>query len=242
MGRVGWRPSAATSNEPKRHAVAAERAQQALGVRLPAVANARAVLAFYRGDLEQVVPHAQEWAELARASGDDYELAMALTLLATARLHEPEAGLAMLEESVRVARDGGIFSALSIGLPFLAGMLPIDESERALALLDEAIEVGRLVGDRWSVRQVTLAKASIALQRGEWRSALQMALDYIDHDAASALGDPFFHAGIALCRLGCFEPAAVLIGKADAMTPRNWPDWALDNARGDRRRPPRSAR
>ena len=63
--------------------VAAERAQQALGVRLAAVANARAVLAFYRGDLEQVVPYAQEWAELARASGDDYELALALMLLAS---------------------------------------------------------------------------------------------------------------------------------------------------------------
>ena len=140
------------------HIVAAERAQEALGVRLPAVANARAVLAFYRGDLEQVVPHAQEWAELARASGDDYELALALMLLATARMHEPDVGIAMLEESVRVARDAGILSALSIGLSFLAGMLPIDESERALALLDEAIEVGRLVGDRWSVPQVTLAK------------------------------------------------------------------------------------
>jgi predicted ATPase len=206
--------------------VAAERAQQALGVRLPAVANARAVLALYRGDLEHVVPYAQEWAELARASGDDYELALALTLLATARLNEPD-GLALLEESVRVARDGGIFSALSIGLPFLAGMLPIEESERALALLDEAIEVGRLVGDRWSVRQVTLAKAAIALQRGEWRNALKLALDYIDLDVASALGDPLVCAGIALCQLGCFEPAAVLIGKADAMAARNWPDWGL---------------
>ena len=174
------------------------------------------------------MPYAQEWAELARASGDDYELALALTLLATARMHEPEVGMAMLEESVRVARDGGILSALSISLPFLAGMLPIDESERALALLDEAIEVGRLVGDRWSVRQVTLAKASIALQRGEWRNALQLALDYIDLDVAGALADPLFQAGIALCRLGCFEPAAVIFGKADAMTTRNVPEWALD--------------
>ena len=98
--------------------------------------------------------------------------------------------MATLEESVRVARDAGIFSALSIGLPFLAGMLPIEESERALALLDEAIEVGRLVGDRWSVRQVTMAKGSIALQRGEWRTALQLALDYIDHDVANAVADP----------------------------------------------------
>ena len=54
-------------------------------------------------------------------AGDDYELALALTLLATARMQEPEVGIAILEESVRVARDAGILSALSIGLPFLAG-------------------------------------------------------------------------------------------------------------------------
>jgi predicted ATPase/class 3 adenylate cyclase len=207
-------------------AVAAEQAQQALGVRLATVANARAVLAFFRGDLEQVAPHAREWAELARASGDDYELAMALSVLATTRLREPD-GLASLEESVRVARDAGIFSALSISLPFLAAMLPIEESERALALLDEAIEVGRLVDDRWGVLQVTMAKGSIALQRGEWRPALQLALDYFDHDAANAVEDPLVNAGIALCQLGWFEAAAVLMGKADAMAARNWPDWGL---------------
>src|SRR5436190_1826085 len=77
-------------------AAAAEQAQQALDVRLHTVANARAVLAFFRGDLEQVSQHAHEWAELARASGDDYELAMGLSVLAAARLREPD-GLASLE-------------------------------------------------------------------------------------------------------------------------------------------------
>jgi tetratricopeptide (TPR) repeat protein len=227
---AAWAASEATFSgdfeRAEARTVAAERAQATLGVRLAAIANARAVLAFFRGDLEQVVPHAQEWAELARAAGDDYELALALMLLASARLDEPD-GLAFLEESVRVARDAGIFSALSMSLPFLAGMLPIEESERALALLDEAIEVGRLVDDRWSVLQVTLAKGSIALQRGDWRAALQLALDYFDHEAANAVGDPLVYAGVALCQLGCFEPAAVLIGKADAMAPRIWPDWGL---------------
>ena len=94
---AAWAASDATFSgdfeRAEAHTVAAERAQEALGVRLPAVANARAVLAFYRGDLEQVVPYAQEWVELARASGDDYELALALMLLATARMHEPEVGI-----------------------------------------------------------------------------------------------------------------------------------------------------
>ena len=73
-----------------------------------------------------------------------------------------------------------------------------------------------------------MAKGSISLQRGEWRSALQFALDYIDLDVANAVVDPLVCAGIALCRLGCFEPAAVIFGKADAMTTRSAPEWALD--------------
>ena len=55
-----------------------------------------------------------------------------------------------------------------------------------------------------------------------------MAVEYVESDDATALSDPFFVAGIALCRLGSFEPAAVLFGKADAMTTRSGPDWALD--------------
>src|SRR6185295_11802630 len=133
------------------------------------------------------------------------------------RMHEPGVGIAMLEESVRVARDAGIFSALSMSLPFLAAVLPIEESERALALLDEAIEVGTLVG--WSVwggePQLMISKATIAFQRGDWRTALQEIVDYVESDDASAVSGPFCVAGSALCGLGCFEPAAVLLGKAD---------------------------
>jgi predicted ATPase/class 3 adenylate cyclase len=229
---AAWAASEATFRgdfeRAEERTLAAERAQEALGVRLPAIANSRAVLAFYRGDIDQVVPHAEEWAELARASGDDYELALALLLHATACLSDPDVGMPMIEASVRVARDAGIFSALSISLPFLAGMLPIEESERALALLDEAIEVGRLVDNRWGVSQITLAKGAIALQRGEWKRALQLALEYVDQGTSNVLVDPFAQAGVALCRLGCFEPAAVLLAKADALSSaRNWPDWAL---------------
>ena len=59
----------------------AERAQAALGTRLPSVARAQAILAFFRGDFEEARRHAEEWVELARASGDAYELAHALLML-----------------------------------------------------------------------------------------------------------------------------------------------------------------
>ena len=144
-------------------------------------------------------------------------------------MNEPEVAVATLEESVRVARDAGIVSALSIGLPMLAGILPVEQSARALALLDEAVEAGRLVGDRWSVRRVTGTKVVIALQRGEWRLALQLTLDLIDIDVALALADVLFGAAIALGRLGRFEAAAVVLGRADAMASRRGGmQWTLD--------------
>ena len=37
-----------------------------------------------------------------------------------------------------------------------------------------------------------------------------------------------YSAGVALCALGSCEPAAVLFGKADAMTERWGPDWTLE--------------
>ena len=64
-----------------------------------------------------------------------------------------------------------------IGLPILAIWLPIEESERALALLDEAIEIGTRIGDRLGVSNAMGIKARIAARRGDWRTALQVAVD-----------------------------------------------------------------
>ncbi len=230
---AAWAASGATLSGDLEHAeafaIVAERAQQALGVRLTAVSSARSVLAFYRGDVDQIPAHAQEWAAIARATGDDYELAYALMLLATATMEvDPGAAFATLEESVRVARDAGLVSALSLSLPWLAALLPIEESDRKVALLDEAIEVGRIVDDRWSLPQITMAKGAIANQRGDWRTALQLALDYVEFDEAMPFSGVFSMAGCALCQLGRFEAAAVLVGKGDTRQLRNGPDWMLE--------------
>src|SRR5439155_852927 len=68
----------------------AEGAQAALGTRLASVARARAILAFFRNDFEEARRHTAEWVELARKSGDAYELAHALLMLgATLQITEP---------------------------------------------------------------------------------------------------------------------------------------------------------
>src|SRR5262249_56604312 len=116
----------------------------------PTVARAQATLALFGGCFEDARRHAAEWVELARASGDAYELAHALTMLATASQNtEPtfDPAIAAADEAVRVARTAGNDKALSDALPMLAGWLPYAESQRALALLDEATEISARIGD-----------------------------------------------------------------------------------------------
>ena len=191
------------------------------------MARAQAILAFYRNDFEAARRHAEEHVELARASGDPYEIADALLTLGGALSNtEPtfDAAIAALEESVRVARAAGIDTRLIFALPNLATWLPIEESERALALLDEAIEIATRIGDRLGVAYATGAKARLAARHGDWRTGLQGAVDSVEQ--ALELGDhgvasrSLYTAGVALCALGSYEPAAVLFGKADTMTQR----------------------
>jgi tetratricopeptide (TPR) repeat protein len=207
-------------------AVAAERAQQTVGASLPSVASAQAVLALYRGDLEQARAHAEAWVAVARSSADDYELAYGLLTLAGALnlAEQPDAALVTLEESLRVARDAGIHSALSIGLPFLAFMIFGEQSERALAIYDEAIDVSNQVGDRWGVSHTTGARGYIAAHRGEWRTLLQASLDLAEQKPEPALAltvVALLAASHAFSELGHLEPAAVLIGKWDAISDRD---------------------
>ena len=200
----------------------AERAEAALGIRLTSVARAQAILAFFRNDFEEARRYAEERVELAQKSGDAYDLAEALIMLAGAlQFTEPtfDAAIATIDECVRVARAAGLDGSLAMALPMAAPLLPIEESERALALLDEAIEIGTRIGDRMAVSSATGTKAQLAARRGDWRTALEGAVDAAEQ--ARELGESSIHgclytAGVALCALGSCEPAAVLFGKADA--------------------------
>ncbi len=111
------------------------------------------------------------------------------------------------------------------------GWLPYEESERALALLDEATEVSTRIGDRWGVANTTHQKGHIAGRRGEWRTALRAIVDAADQNlqlGALANVGLCHLAGVAFWELGLFEPAAVLIGKSDAMSEAQIPDWVLE--------------
>jgi len=205
----------------------ARAAQQRLGTEHLWVHMASATVAFFTGDLDRAREHAEEWVRLARPTGDLYELANALVMLAsTVQLADRNAALANAEEAVQVARNGGIYSALSIGLSLLAGLIIDDDIDRATVIFEEAIEVARLVGDRSAISQAPLMRSWLAARRGEWHAALRCA-----HDAAEqklALGDVALipvtaaQASIALAQLRALEPSAVLYGAKDGAP--FWPD------------------
>jgi hypothetical protein len=136
-----------------------------------------------------------------------------------------DAAIATTEEAVRVARTADVDSALVIALKNLAAFLPLEESQRAFTLYDEAIEIGTRIGDRRGVWDAIASRAVIAARRGDWRTALQGAADSAEH--ALELGDvgvvsrSLYTAGVALCSLGSGAPAAVVFGKANAIQERS---------------------
>ena len=114
----GPKTSSPPRNEPKPRSVSGLRPWRGL----------RRLLAFYRSDFEEARRHAEEWVELARASGDPYELAHALIMLGSAlQITEPtlDAAIAAVDEAVRVARAAGIDAALSIGLRPRRDLAPV---------------------------------------------------------------------------------------------------------------------
>ena len=67
-------------------------------------------------------------------------------------------------------------------------------------------------------------RARLAARLGDWRTALRGAVDSVER--ALQLGDhgvvsrSLYTAGVALCALGSYEPAAVLFGKSATMAQR----------------------
>ena len=170
----------------------------------------------------------------AQDSGDPYELAHTLTWLGVTFAYSNDIAQATttLDEAVRVARDAGVTAPLAMGLSTLAQLLPIEEADRALALLDEAVELGTRTGDRTAVWNATTNRGYIAARLGDWQTALRDQADtaelMLEAGALMAMFGCFWGAGIALCGLDHFETAAVLIGKADAMSDRYGIQWEVD--------------
>jgi hypothetical protein len=98
-----------------------------------------------------------------------------------------------------------------------------EQPTRAGALVDEAAEVARKLGDRWALAMADSHRARIALVQEDWPAALQASTDAAEQDhllgGSVPLGSTFIMGSIALAHLQIFEPAAVLVGVIEARFP-----------------------
>jgi predicted ATPase/class 3 adenylate cyclase len=196
----------------------AREAQAALGTEHLWVHAAAGVFAFFSGDLDETTRHAQAWVDGARRTGDPYEIAQALILLATALIAEPARASVVAEEAVRIAHEASIPGTL-LYASFVVANLPSDDPTQVLALLDEAADAATKLGDRQGLASVDAFRGIIAARIGDWRAALRASANAAElhFNADSALfGLAVWGTAFALARLGELEPAARLIGFAEA--------------------------
>ena len=111
-----------------------------------------AVIAGYKGRIDEAIAHYERQVELARAAVDPPRLNWALFHLAMCRaaIHDPLAGRVEAEEALAVARgSGGNPTAVCLGLLGVGRALRGKDPAAALALLDESAEVAASVRNRW---------------------------------------------------------------------------------------------
>ncbi|WP_410962484.1 hypothetical protein, partial [Salmonella sp. SAL4358] len=87
-----------------------------------------------------------------------------------------ERGVATFEEAVRVAREGRIDGALVFALPHLGTALAVHAPDRAVAFLDEAIDVARRIGDTMAFGTALGMRAMVAAHLGQPEMALMMIM------------------------------------------------------------------
>ncbi len=212
----------------------AERVQHTLGTPPWPILRNRAVVAYMEGDSEEWERRAQEWVDLARAQGNEIELAHSLPSLAGSLtgLGRFDSARATWEEAILVARQVGQLSSLGFALGALVGALERYEDDRAVALLDEAESLAEVIHSPALMYSVAAFRAWLALGREDWRSALSQAREtaelITEISWLTMYAEPLcLQAGLALCELGRFEPAAVLTGKCGHMAQFS-PLWAQD--------------
>ena len=181
--------------------------------------RSRAVAAYFAGDYVQAIEEARRWVTVTRASEDHFGLSDALVFLGVVLTPAaPDDAREAFDESLVITRADGIPSSLALNLSTVAGYLPIEESERAVSLLDEAIDVGTRCGDQMAVSVSISNKGTISARSGDWHSALAAAVDAaeLELEMGDALGlmNTYMLASSALTALGRHEAGAVLLGVA----------------------------
>jgi predicted ATPase/DNA-binding SARP family transcriptional activator len=173
---------------------------------------------YYRGQADQAAEVCQRMVRAARASGDDPRLVHALYMssvgLASAgRTNESDL---VAEESLSLARRIQNPTAMASALYARALSLEVLDPGRAASMLEEAVEHGTRVSNRWIVAFAQTELVSLASRRGELEVALRLARDVIDtwHRAGDWANQwlTLRHVAGVLTQRGDYEDAALLQG------------------------------
>ena len=169
-------------------------------------------------DVQTALAVGEEAVRLARQTGDDYVLAVALNNLGATHdlLGDTERVAAYLEESLELRRRLGDMSGIALSLYNLAdGALRKGDAGRAAALYSEAAEVANAIGDKRHLCFAYGGLASVAYRERRWedaethaRASLRLAKEIGDKRAmmeaifclagiAAATGDPARAARLA---------------------------------------------
>jgi predicted ATPase len=169
-------------------------------------------------DVQAALAVGDEAVRLARQTGDDYVLAVALNNLGAIHdlLGDTERVAAYLEESLELRRRLGDMSGLALSLYNLAdGALRKGDAGRAAALYSEAAEIASAIGDKRHLCFAYGGLASVAHRERRWedaethaRASLRLAKEIGDKRAmmeaifclagiAAATGDPARAARLA---------------------------------------------
>jgi tetratricopeptide (TPR) repeat protein len=141
-------------------------------------------LALYTADRAAAPPLLEEAAEVARAAGDQRELALALGYLGSARQQQGDQAAAeeLFSAAIVAGRASGDTVALSDALLRLGGLdIVRRQFDSAQSLLEEALELSHALGYRNYTTTINRQLAQLALARGDLsvasarvRSSLEM--------------------------------------------------------------------
>jgi predicted ATPase/class 3 adenylate cyclase len=175
----------------------------------------------YVGDGEVTGPLAAEMAELARARGDDYDLANALTFVAIGFMYagETSRSRAPIDEALTIARRHGNPTARAYA-GLLGGLCTMDDDpRRALTLFDEGLAAAISVRNHVAMGLIISNSAYVYLEIGRPAEAARRLLQSIEY--ADSIGDrttlrvsTTFATIMMLAATGADESAAVLAGAA----------------------------
>ncbi|MFI5047982.1 MAG: ATP-binding protein [Acidimicrobiia bacterium] len=215
------------------------RAAARLGVSSGPLARARALIVFSRGDFEEARRHSSEWLELSRAAAGAEPLARALVFSGTllSQTGERDAGIASLDEAIRLSREHGFVVNLAYALTARGEHFPVEEYHRALAMADEAVAITEEIGG-YIFATCSAMRAWCRAASGDWSAVLRASPDV----AALSLreGHPpdagLLQASLALTELGHPESAAVAVGAVGDFIPvLAGPGWATDRCAANAR-------